>query len=156
KNAGAILGSLIRQLLVLTDTSAPRAGLCENAGERSIFYCGGRSDGYQQSKSSRRDIFIRAPPTCTFKEAQGVCFCAVIWAHKSVLCRPDADPRQGLESAARTKRLESAGRTKWATPTLCAGERKSRGHRVLYANEGKFPGPYNRADVTFGPGIGVV
>jgi hypothetical protein len=37
---------------------------------------------------------------------------------------------------------------------LCEG--KSRGHRALYPNEGKFRGPYNRADVTFGPGIGKI
>src|SRR6516162_5382278 len=88
------------------------------------------------------------------KKYKGLSFARSFGLITLYLCHADADPRQGLESAARTKRLESAGRR--GAPALCASEGKSRGHRALYANEGKFRGPYNRADVTFGPGIGVV
>src|SRR6516165_12830495 len=112
-------------------------------GKGFCSYEWGARDGYQ----CRRGIFFPPPPICACKEVQGVEFRAVIWTHNSFLCHADADPRQGLESAARTKRLESAGRR--GAPALCASEGKSRGHRALYANEGKFRGPYNRADVTF-------
>src|SRR5215471_21619911 len=112
-------GGLTESGLPTTQLSQSRAGtfcnivkeltrpdLCENPA------CRGRSDGYQQSKWSRRGIF--SPPICPFKEVQGVELCAVIGAHSFVRCRADADPRQGLESARRTKRC---------APTLCcAGE----------------------------------
>src|SRR5262249_39860241 len=96
--------------------------------------CRGRSDGNQ------RGVF--SPPICPFKEVQRVE--AVMGAHSFVRCHADADPRQRLESAGW---LESAGRTKRCAPTLCyAGEGKSRDPRD----------PRNRADITFGPGTGVL
>src|SRR6516162_1569111 len=114
----------------------------------------GRFDGYQQSKWSGRGIF--PPPICPFKEIPGVELCAAIWPHSFLRCRADADPRQ---------RLESAGRTKRGAPTLCAGEGKSCDHRALYAGEGKsrlYAGEgksrdsRNRTNITFGPSIGIV
>src|SRR5215467_3315603 len=98
----------------------------------------GASDGYQQSKWNRRDTF--PSPLCAFKEVQDIELCTVIGAHSFIRYRADADAR---------RRLESAGQTKRGATALCAREGKSRGpchHRD----------PYNRADITFGPGTGIV
>src|SRR5262249_61924940 len=105
------------------------------------------SDGYQQTKWNRRDTF--PSPLCAFKEVQDIELCTVIGAHSFIRYRADADARRRLESAGWTKRLEPAGQTKRGATALCAREGKSRGpchHRD----------PYNRADITFRPGTGVV